>query len=113
MTIGRRQRWWPAYAAGLLAPTLRPGDLVVLDNLSTHKVQGARTAIEQAGATLLFLPPYSPDFNPIERAFAKLKAPLRKAAARTLETLETALATVLAAFSPHECPHYFTHSAIS
>ena len=82
-----------AYAERFLAPTLAPGDIVILDNLPAHKVSGARAAIERAGATLMFLPPYSPDFNPIfnpiEQAFAKLKALLRKAAARTVEALET------------------------
>ena len=76
-----------AYVEQVLAPTLKPGDIVVLDNLSAHKVPGIRDAIEAAGAKLLYLPPYSPDFNPIEQAFAKLKALLRKAAARTVEAL--------------------------
>ena len=71
----------------MLAPTLRPGDIVVMDNLPAHKVAGVRETIEAAGARLLYLPPYSPDFNPIEQAFAKLKALLRKAAARTLDAL--------------------------
>jgi len=79
-----------------------------MDNLPAHKVKGAREAIEKVGATLMFLPPYSPDFNPIEQAFAKLKALLRKAAARTVNTLEAA--TALDAFSPEECSNYFTNS---
>lgn len=99
-----------AYAEQLLAPGLAPGDIVVMDNLPAHKVKGAREAIEKAGATLLFLPPYSPDFNPIEQAFAKLKALLRKAAARTVEALETAIAAALGAFTPTECANYFTNS---
>ena len=99
-----------AYAEQLLAPTLAPGDIVLMDNLPAHKVKGAREAIEKAGATLLFLPPYSPDFNPIEQAFAKLKALLRKAAARTVEALEAAIAVALDAFTAAECANYFTHS---
>lgn len=97
-----------AYAEQLLAPTLRPGDIVIVDNLPAHKVKGAREAIERVGARLVFLPPYSPDFNPIELAFSKLKALLRKAAARTVEALEKAIATALDAFSPQECANYFT-----
>ena len=81
-----------AYAESFLAPSLAEGDVVVLDNLAAHKVKGVREAIDKSGATLLYLPPYSPDFNPIEQAFAKLKALLRKAAARTVEGLESAIA---------------------
>ncbi|MEO0360493.1 MAG: IS630 family transposase [Pseudomonadota bacterium] len=99
-----------AYAETILAPTLREGDIVILDNLPAHKVAGAREAIETAGATLIFLPPYSPDFNPIEQAFAKLKALLRKAASRTVEALEAAIAEALDAFRPRECRNYFTNS---
>ncbi len=99
-----------AYAETFLAPILAPGDIVILDNLPAHKVSGARAAIEHAGATLMFLPPYSPDFNPIEQAFAKLKALLRKAAARTVQALETAIAAALDAFLPAECANYFTNS---
>ena len=84
----------------LLGPSLRVGDVVVLANLAAHKVQGVREALGESGATLLYLPPYSPDFNPIEQAYAKLKALLRKAAARTVDGLESAIATVLEAFSP-------------
>jgi transposase len=98
-----------AYAETLLAPTLGPGDIVVMDNLPAHKVKGVREAIERAGAILLFLPPYSPDFNPIEQAFSKLKALLRKAAARTVVTLEAAIATALDAFTPQECANYFAN----
>lgn len=98
------------YAEHFLAPTLRAGDIVILDNLPAHKVTGARVAIEAAGATLLFLPPYSPDFNPIEQAFAKIKAILRKAATRTVETLEIAIAEALTAFTPEECANYFANS---
>ena len=99
-----------AYVQALLVPTLRAGDLVVLDNLPAHKVRAARAAIEQAGARLVFLPPYSPDFNPIEQAFAKLKALLRKAAARTVDELAAAIAAALEAFPPQECAHYFAHA---
>jgi transposase len=96
-----------AYAEQVLAPTLAPGDTVVMDNLPAHKIGGVREAIERAGATLLFLPPYSPDFNPIEMAFSKLKALLRKAAARTVDELWSAVAECIQAFKPDECSHYF------
>jgi transposase len=99
-----------AYAETFLAPVLTAGDIVIMDNLPAHKVSGARTAIERAGAKLLFLPPYSPDFNPIEQAFAKIKALLRKAAARTLRALEAAIADALDAFTPGECANYFSNS---
>jgi len=99
-----------AYAETLLAPSLKPGDIVIMDNLPAHKVAGARAAIEGASATLMFLPPYSPDFNPIEQAFAKLKALLRKAAARTVDALEAAIAAALDAFSSAECANYFANS---
>jgi len=97
-----------AYVEQVLAPTLQPGDVVVMDNLPAHKAGGVRAAIEQAGATLLYLPPYSPDFNPIENAFAKLKALLRKAAARTIAELWDAIRDALPTFSPAECANYFT-----
>jgi transposase len=99
-----------AYAETLLAPTLSPGDIVIMDNLPAHKVSGARAAIERTGATLMFLPPYSPDFNPIEQAIAKIKALLRKAAARTVHALHAAIASALNTFTPQECTNYFTHS---
>ena len=99
-----------AYAEAILAPTLAPGDIVILDNLPAHKVTGARAAIEARGAFMLFLPPYSPDFNPIEQAFSKLKSILRKAAARTVEALEAAIVAALDAFTPYECANYFTNS---
>ncbi len=99
-----------AYAETLLAPTLHPGDIVIMDNLPAHKVSGARAAIERAGAMLLFLPPYSPDFNPIELAIAKIKALLRKAAARTVEALDAAIAAALDAITPDECANCFTNS---
>jgi transposase len=95
------------YVEKVLVPELRPGDLVVMDNLSSHKGLRVRTLIEKAGGTLLYLPPYSPDFNPIENAFAKLKALLRKAAERTVEGLWTAIGRILEAFTPCECANYF------
>ena len=99
-----------AYVEQVLAPTLQPGDLVIMDNLPAHRVSGVREAIEAAGATRLFLPPYSPDFNPIEQAFAKLKAWLRKAAARTKDALWQAITEALDAFTPAECINYFRNS---
>lgn len=99
-----------AYVEAILAPTLAPGDIVILDNLPAHKVSGARDAIEATGAMMMFLPPYSPDFNPIEQAFAKLKSILRKAAARTVDMLDAAIAIALDAFKPDECANYFTNS---
>jgi transposase len=98
-----------AYVEQVLAPTLRPGDVVVMDNLSSHKRAGVRRAIEAAGGTLLYLPPYSPDLNPIEQAFAKLKALLRKAGERTVEGLWSFLGRALDAFAPEECRNYFDH----
>jgi transposase len=95
------------YVAQVLVPELRPGDIVIMDNLSSHKGPKVREAIERAGARLLYLPPYSPDFNPIEKAFAKLKALLRKAAERTVEGLWTAIGRLLDAFAPRECVNYF------
>ena len=96
-----------AYVEQVLVPELVPGDGVVMDNLPAHKVAGVRQAIAAAGATLLYLPPYSPDFNPIEMAFSKLKALLRKAAARTVTELWTALTDALDAFTTAECQNYF------
>ena len=101
--------WFLAYTQQVLVPTLYPGDVVILDNLPAHKSSAVREAIEAAGAKLLFLPPYSPDFNPIENAFAKLKALLRKAAARTVEHLWQTIGECLDAFSPTECANYFTN----
>jgi transposase len=99
--------WFAAYAEQVLAPTLRPGDIVILDNLPAHKTMAAREAIEAAGARMLFLPPYSPDFNPIENAFSKLKAILRKDAARTISELWDAIRDALPRFTPQECANYF------
>jgi transposase len=98
-----------AYVEQVLVPTLRPGEVVVLDNLSSHKRAAVRQAIERAGCRLLYLPPYSPDFNPIEPAFAKLKALLRKAAKRTVSELWEFLGQALDAFAPAECRNYFQH----
>lgn len=96
-----------AYVEQVLVPELTPGDIVVMDNLPAHKVTGVRQAIEAAGASLLYLPPYSPDFNPIEMAFSKLKALLRKAAARTVDDLWEVIAQAIEAFKPEECQNYF------
>ena len=96
-----------AYVRQVLAPSLAPGDIVVLDNLGAHKVSGVRAAIEAVGATLRYLPPYSPDLNPIELAFAKLKALLRKAAERSVDGLWTAIGRILDVFTPRECANYF------
>ena len=96
-----------AYVEQVLVPELDPGDIVVMDNLPAHKVAGIRQAIEAAGATLLYLPPYSPDCNPIEMAFSKLKALLRKAAARTVDDLWDAIADAIDAFTSTECENYF------
>jgi len=96
-----------AYVEQVLVPELSPGDIVVMDNLPAHKVAGVRDAIETAGARLLYLPPYSPDFNPIEMAFAKLKALLRKTAARTVDDLWDAVGQSLDAFTPTECANDF------
>lgn len=96
-----------AYVEQVLAPTLLRGDIVVMDNLPAHKPAAVRKAIEAAGAELRFLPPYSPDFNPIEMAFAKLKAWLKKVAARTITELWHAIAQGIERFTPHECQNYF------
>jgi len=98
-----------AYVEQFVVPILRPGDVVVMDNLASHKVAGIRTAIEAAGAELRYLPPYSPDFNPIEQFFAKLKALLRKAAARTVDALIAAIANILAAVTSQECANYLAN----
>ena len=92
-----------------LAPTLQHGDIVVMDNLSSHKVTGVREAIEAVGAELRYLPPYSPDLNPIELAFSKLKKLLRDGAERTVDKLWSLCGRVLDAFTPNECYNYFTH----
>ena len=98
-----------AYLEQFLAPALAAGDVLVMDNLNVHKVPGVREAVEARGATLLYLPPYSPDFNPIELAFSKLKRLLRAAAERTAEGLENTIAALLGSFGPNECAAYFRH----
>ena len=95
-----------AYVEQMLAPSLGRGDVVVMDNLAAHKVSGIREAIRAVGASILYLPPYSPDLNPIEQFFAKLKALLRKAAARTKEALWTTIGRLLDQYSPAECVNY-------
>lgn len=99
-----------AYITQFLAPTLSSGDIVVMDNLPSHKVAGVREAIEAAGATLLYLPPYSPDLNPIEQAFAKLKSMLRTAAARSVDALWDTIGTSIQRFGPAECANYLAKS---
>jgi len=96
-----------------LAPALKPGDIVIMDNLPAHKVSGIRETIEAQGAYLLYLPPYSPDLNPIEQVFAKFKAALRKAAARTAAKLWDEIASTLRSFSPQECAAYLKHCGYS
>jgi transposase len=99
-----------AYVEQQLVPTLQSGDVVIMDNLAAHKVAGVRQAIERVGARLVYLPPYSPDFNPIEQAFAKLKWLLRSAAQRTVDGLHQAIADALVQFPPVECQNYFRNS---
>ena len=88
-------------------PELAPGDIIIMDNLGSHKGEGVRAAIEAAGAGLLYLPPYSPEFNPTENAFTKLKASRRKAAARSVEDLWNAVGRIIDTFTPTECTNYF------
>jgi transposase len=99
-----------AYVEQILAPTLSPGDIVVLDNLGSHKGQAVRRAIRAAGAKLFFLPPYSPDLNPIEQVFAKLKALLRKADERSIEATWRRIGTLLDRFTPAECANYLRNA---
>lgn len=99
-----------AYVEQFLVPTLKPNDIVVLDNLSSHKGKAVRNAIKAAGGRLLFLPKYSPDLNPIEQVFAKLKGFLRKAAPRTPDAISRAIAQALATIPPHECANYLAHA---
>jgi transposase len=101
------RRIFETYVETQLAPTLKPGDVVVLDNLPAHKSAAAEQAIRATGAWLLFLPPYSPDLNPIEMAFAKLKALLRARAVRTIDALWRAIGEICDLFSPQECQNYF------
>jgi len=99
-----------AYVEQALAPALKPGDIVIMDNLPAHKIVGARDAIEAVGAELVFLPPYSPDFNPIEMAFSKLKAMLRKQAERTRDGLWRTIGQIIDLYEPDECAAYFKHA---
>jgi transposase len=99
-----------AYLQQVLGPELRPGDVVILDNLSTHKISAVAPLLSAHGATVRYLPPYSPDLNPIEMAFAKLKAQLRRAAARTPAELQHALALTLPTFTPAHCQGFFRHA---
>ena len=98
------------YVENVLAQTLRPGDIVIMDNLGSHKGKAVRQAIRKAGARLIFLPKYSPDLNPIEQVFAKIKHFLRKAAAGSVETICAAIGEILGAFTPDECANYFQNS---
>lgn len=98
-----------AYVDQVLVPELNPGDVVIMDNLSSHKAPAVREMIEAVGASLLYLPPYSPDFNPIEQAFSKLKAHLRKAAERTIHGLWNTIGRILDLYSPVECANYFAN----
>ena len=99
-----------AYVEQFLVPTLKPGDIVIMDNLSSHKSTAVRNAIRSVGARLLFLPPSSPDLNPIEQVFAKLKHLMRKAAERTTDTVWQRIGSLLNAFPPHECAAYLVNS---
>jgi len=99
-----------AYVERVLGPTLKPGDIVILDNLGSHKGKAVRKAIRAAGARLIFLPKYSPDLNPIEQVFAKLKTLLRKAGARTIEAICAAIGQLLGSFTPQECANYFKNA---
>ncbi len=98
------------YVETQLAPTLQPGDVVILDNLSSHKSQKAKAILKECGAWFLFLPPYSPDLNPIEMAFAKLKAHLRRIGARTIEELCKAVGDICDLYTPEECWNYLRHA---
>ncbi len=100
--------WFEAYVTQVLVPELRPGDVVIMDNLSSHKRASVRDLIEKAGATLRFLPPYSPYFNPIEKAFSKLKAMLRKIGERTVNGLWNLIGRLVDIFQPIGCANYFT-----
>jgi len=98
------------YVEQSLCRELSPGDIVICDNLSCHKVKGVRQAIERCGAQIIYLPPYSPDLNPIELFFSKLKAELRQASARTLDALQQATANALDTFTPEHCANFFRHA---
>jgi transposase len=99
-----------AYVEDVLVATLKPGDIVIMDNVGVHKVAGVREGIEARGAIFFYLPPYSPDLNPIEQFFSKLKALRRKAAARSIDSLWEVIGSCLADFSPSECTEYLTNT---
>ena len=99
-----------AYVQTQLCPALKPGDIVVCDNLGSHKVAGVREMIEDKGARILYLPPYSPDLNPIEQAFSKIKTLLRKAAERSFDALWAAIGRIIETIRPPECRNYFANS---
>jgi transposase len=99
-----------AYVEQLLLPTLKPGDIVIIDNLGSHKAKVIRSILRSVGAKLFFLPPYSPDLNPIEQVFAKLKTLLRKAAERTVEATWRRIGTLLQSFTAQECANYFNNA---
>ena len=105
--MGRR---FLAYVEQVLVPTLRKGDIVFMDNLRTHKIAGAREAIEAVGARVRYLPAYSPDLNPIEQAFSRLKAALRKGATRTVDALHKLIGKLVKSFAPQMCANYFRHA---
>jgi len=102
-----------AYVAQCLGPALKSGDIVIMDNLPSHKVSGIREAIEATGAKLIYLPPYSPDLNPIEKAFSKIKALLRKAATRSIDALTHAIGRIIKTITKRECAAYFNSSGYS
>jgi len=112
MTIGGAMNGaaFQAYVDQVLVPTLSPGDIVIMDNLPAHKIAGVRASIEAVGARLMFLPPYSPDFNPIEMAFSKIKTLIKKVAARTVEALWEAVRDAIDAVTPKEARNYFAAS---
>lgn len=99
-----------AYVETQLAPTLEPGDVVILDNLSSHKSEKAKAIVKERGAWFVFLPPYSPDLNPIELAFSKLKAHLRRIKARTIDDLVRAVGDICSLYTSEECMNYFKHA---
>jgi transposase len=103
-------QYFRAYVEQQLVPTLKPGDIVIMDNLGSHKSQAVRRAIRAAGAKLFFLPPYSPDLNPIEQVFAKLKTLLRKAEERTVDATWRRIGALLSAFAPNECSNYLVNA---
>lgn len=98
------------YVEQILVPSLRPRDIVVLDNLGSHKAEATRLAIAKAGARIVFLPPYSPDLNPIEQTFSKIKHTLRKSMGRSVRAVENAISEVLPTISTHECQNYFRNA---